>query len=69
MFNYYIKIVPTMFIKKDGQKIHTNQFSVTRHKKELSNRIERGMPGLFFHYELSPLMVKYEEKERYLFLC
>lgn len=25
---------------------------------------ESGMPGIFFQYELSPLMVKYTEKER-----
>lgn len=25
---------------------------------------ESGMPGIFFQYELSPLMVKYTEKDR-----
>lgn len=63
MYNYYLKIVPTMYAKVGGPPIHTNQFSVTRYKKDLSNR-QRGMPGIFFSYELSPLMVKYEEKQR-----
>ncbi|XP_067646483.1 endoplasmic reticulum-Golgi intermediate compartment protein 3 [Eurosta solidaginis] len=63
MYNYYIKIVPTMYVKTNKPPIHTNQFSVTRYKKDLSYR-ERGMPGIFFSYELSPLMVKYEEKNR-----
>lgn len=25
---------------------------------------ESGMPGVFFNYELSPMMVKYTEKEK-----
>lgn len=66
MFQYYIKIVPTMFVKLDGTVLLTNQFSVTRHQKAVSIITgESGMPGAFFNYELSPLMVKYTEKERY----
>lgn len=65
MFQYYIKIVPTLYVKKDGSTLHTNQFSVTRHQKIVSVMSgESGMPGAFFSYELSPLMVKYTEKER-----
>lgn len=65
MFQYYIKIVPTMYIKLSGETIHTNQFSVTRHSKSVSVVSgESGMPGIFFNYELSPLMVKYSEKEK-----
>lgn len=65
MFQYYLKIVPTMYVKLDKTVLHTNQFSVTRHKKSVSNiNAESGMPGAFFSYELSPLMVKYTEKDR-----
>lgn len=64
MFNYYIKIVPTLYERhSDGAPIYTNQFSVTRHRKDLADR-ERGMPGVFFSYELSPLMVKYVERHK-----
>ncbi|XP_045511313.1 endoplasmic reticulum-Golgi intermediate compartment protein 3 [Colias croceus] len=67
MFQYYIKIVPTMYVSLDNQVLHTNQFSVTRHQKSVSNvNSDSGMPGAFFSYELSPLMVKYTEKERSL---
>lgn len=65
MFQYYIKIVPTMYVKLNGETIHTNQFSVTRHSKSVSVVSgESGMPGIFFSYELSPLMVKYTEKAK-----
>lgn len=65
MFHYYIKIVPTMYVKSNGETIHTNQFSVTRHSKSVSlTSGAQGMPGIFFSYELSPLMVKYTEREK-----
>lgn len=67
MFQYYIKIVPTSYVNLDGSVIHSNQFSVTKHKKVVSVMSgESGMPGAFFQYELSPLMVKYTEKRQSL---
>lgn len=69
MFQYHIKIVPTMYMKLNGETVYTNQFSVTRHSKSVSVVSgESGMPGIFFSYELSPLMVKYTEKEKYVFI-
>uniref|UniRef100_A0A0K8TPB3 Endoplasmic reticulum-Golgi intermediate compartment protein 3 n=1 Tax=Tabanus bromius TaxID=304241 RepID=A0A0K8TPB3_TABBR len=66
-FQYYIKIIPTMYIARNGSKTFTNQFSFAFNKKIVSPVIgESGMPGIFFTYELSPLMVKYTEKERSL---
>lgn len=65
MFQYYIKIVPTTFARVDGSTFVTNQFSVTRHSKVVSSMLgEGGMPGVFFSYELAPVMVKYQEKEK-----
>ncbi|XP_065164178.1 endoplasmic reticulum-Golgi intermediate compartment protein 3 [Atheta coriaria] len=65
MFQYYIKIVPTAYVNKNNSIMHSNQFSVTKHKKVVSVMSgESGMPGAFFQYELSPLMVKYTERER-----
>lgn len=67
MFQYHIKIVPTSYVNLDGSVIHSNQFSVTRHKKVVSLLSgESGMPGAFFQYELSPLMVKYTQKQQSL---
>lgn len=44
--------------------ILTNQFSVTRHIKSESETI--GIPpGIFFSYELAPVMVKYTERQRW----
>lgn len=61
MFQYYIKIVPTMYVFLNGSIIHTNQFSVTTYSKAYESGSDSGMPGIFFNYELSPLMVKISE--------
>ncbi|XP_042236903.1 endoplasmic reticulum-Golgi intermediate compartment protein 3-like [Homarus americanus] len=65
--NYYIKIVPTTYEKVDGSTLSTNQFSVTQHQKNIQMGMgETGLPGVFFTYELSPMMVKYTEKHKSL---
>lgn len=65
MFQYYIKIVPTLLEKENGETVFTNQFSVTKYQKAVSPATgESGMPGVFFNYELSPLMVKYTERKK-----
>jgi hypothetical protein len=61
MFYHYIKIVPTTFMRLDGSILQTNQFSVTRHFRSVSLSEDLGVPGIFFNYELSPLMVKYTQ--------
>jgi len=62
-FNYYLKIVPTTYISLNGSKVRTNQFSVTRHEK-VSGGPGTTLPGMFVSYELSPMMVRYSEKNR-----
>ncbi|XP_058801807.1 endoplasmic reticulum-Golgi intermediate compartment protein 3 isoform X2 [Phymastichus coffea] len=57
MFQYYVKVVPTTFVRLDGSILQTNQFSVTR-------SFRKSMPGIVFNYELSPLMVKYTQTQK-----
>ncbi|PVD32633.1 hypothetical protein C0Q70_08076 [Pomacea canaliculata] len=65
MFQYFVKIVPTTYTKINSETLYTNQFSVTKHSKTVSSGSgEGGLPGVFFIYELSPMMVKYTEKQR-----
>ncbi len=67
MFQYYLKIVPTTYTQADGSYFPSNKFSVTRHTKVVSVMSgETGMPGVFFTYELSPVMIKYSLKEKSL---
>lgn len=54
------------FLFEYFQVLHTNQFSVTKHSKVVSSGMgDAGLPGVFIMYELSPMMVKYTEKQRY----
>lgn len=65
MFQYFVKVVPTVYMKVDGEVVRTNQFSVTRHEKIANGLIgDQGLPGVFVLYELSPMMVKLTEKHR-----
>ncbi|XP_007907499.1 endoplasmic reticulum-Golgi intermediate compartment protein 3 isoform X1 [Callorhinchus milii] len=65
MFQYFVKIVPTVYVKVDGEVVRTNQFSVTRHEKVANGLVgDQGLPGVFVLYELSPMMVKFTEKHR-----
>lgn len=64
MFQYYLKIVPFTFEKR-REVILSNQFSTTRHQKSVGGMSgESGMPGVFFQYEISPIMIKYSEKAK-----
>lgn len=63
MFQYYVKVVPTTYVKVNGKELRTNQYSVTKHRK-LPNMGEQALPGVFIIYELSPMMVKHTEKSR-----
>ena len=55
-FQYYLKIVPTIYEYAGQPALHTNQFSYTelfRTTHELNK-----FPAVYFHYELSPIMAK-----------
>ena len=38
------------------------QYSVTEHMSHLSPGSGRGLPGIYFHYEVSPIHAIFEEK-------
>mmetsp|Transcript_43201 Transcript_43201/g.101303 ORF Transcript_43201/g.101303 Transcript_43201/m.101303 type:complete len:127 (+) Transcript_43201:298-678(+) len=64
MYQYYIQIIPTRFVLLSGTAIETNQMSVTEHMRVVKPGSGRGMPGVFFFYEVSPFHVIFEEKRR-----
>ncbi|KAG6615435.1 Endoplasmic reticulum-Golgi intermediate compartment protein [Phytophthora cinnamomi] len=61
VFQYYIKIVPTIYSDIDENAIHSYQFSVTQQSNYLNPRGQMtSLPGTFFVFDLSPFMVKVE---------
>ena len=61
MHQYYIQVVPTTYKFLSGRTVRSNQFSVTEHVRHVEPGSNRGMPGVFFFYEVSPLHVEHEE--------
>mmetsp|Transcript_18496 Transcript_18496/g.25450 ORF Transcript_18496/g.25450 Transcript_18496/m.25450 type:complete len:406 (-) Transcript_18496:139-1356(-) len=61
MYQYYIQVVPTLYRFLNGTTIQTNQYSVTEHMRHVNPGSGRGLPGVFFFYEVSALHVEIEE--------
>ncbi|KAG9459207.1 hypothetical protein H6P81_003715 [Aristolochia fimbriata] len=61
MYQYFIKVVPTIYTDIRGRKIHSNQFSVTEHFRE-ADGYPHPIPGVFFFYDFSPIKVVFTEE-------
>ncbi|XP_076960217.1 uncharacterized protein LOC143636525 [Bidens hawaiensis] len=60
MYQYFIKVVPTVYTPLRGAVIRTNQFSVTEYYKDPDNS-KQAPPGVFFYYDLSAIEVNFTE--------
>ncbi|KAI1140362.1 DUF1692-domain-containing protein [Hypoxylon sp. FL0543] len=65
-FQYFMSVVPTIYTVQRGsgsapaeRTIFTNQYAVTEQSKEIS---ERMVPGLFFKYDIEPILLHIEER-------
>ncbi|GBF91637.1 hypothetical protein Rsub_03941 [Raphidocelis subcapitata] len=69
MFQYFLKVVPTVYVDRANATIASNQYSVTEHFRE--SVVARGgaagaasartLPGVFVFYDLSPVRVVISE--------
>lgn len=62
MYQYYIKVVPTRYRALGKEEIQSNQYAVTEHMSHLAPGSGRGLPGVYFNYDLSPVQAVFEEK-------
>lgn len=62
MYQYFIKVVPTVYTHVNGHSIQSNQFSVTEHFRTASVGHLHMLPGVFFFYDLSPIKVNFTEQ-------
>lgn len=65
LYQYFVKVVPTIYTDIIGHKTHTNQFSVTEHFKD-GNVYPKPVPGVIFIYDFSPIKVIFTEENRSL---
>jgi len=74
MFQYFLKVVSTQFRTLDGRVVNTHQYSQTNFERDLGQGSEgdspsgihlqhgvNGVPGAFFNYEISPILVVHSE--------
>lgn len=64
MYQYYVKVVPTVYKYLDGRETESNQYSVTEHVRHLAPGSGRGVPGVYFYYEISPVQAVFEERRK-----
>ncbi|XP_021291439.1 endoplasmic reticulum-Golgi intermediate compartment protein 3-like [Herrania umbratica] len=62
MYQYFIKVVPTIYTDISGRTVHSNQYSVTQHFKNLEFISLNSHPGVFFIYDFSPIKVTFKEE-------
>ncbi|KAK4740861.1 hypothetical protein SAY87_024449 [Trapa incisa] len=62
MYQYFIKVVPTVYTDIRGHTIQSNQFSATEHYKGAEVGLLQTLPGVFFFYDLSPIKVTFAEE-------
>ncbi|XP_078444422.1 uncharacterized protein LOC144713646 isoform X3 [Wolffia australiana] len=60
IYQYFIKVVPTVYTNINGHVIKSNQFSVTEHFRS-EFPVHRYLPGVYFYYDLSPIKVTFKE--------
>jgi hypothetical protein len=59
MYQYFIKVVPTVYTDINEHIILSNQFSVTEHFRSSESGRIQAVPGVFFFYDLSPIKVSF----------
>ncbi|XP_058096764.1 uncharacterized protein LOC131242253 isoform X3 [Magnolia sinica] len=62
MYQYFIKVVPTVYTDISRHTIQSNQFSVTEHFRGAELGLVQALPGVFFFYDLSPIKVTFIEQ-------
>jgi uncharacterized protein with PQ loop repeat len=65
LYQYFIKVVPTIY-EEGGIQMLTNQYSVTQHMRPHNRQHQAVVPGVFFMYDMSPIMVHITERKKSL---
>lgn len=76
-FRYFLKVVGTDYIYRDGTVLQTNQYSVTHHERPLQGGRDAdhphsahqigGIPGVWINYDISPMKVRETQKREQSF--
>ncbi|KAJ3153022.1 hypothetical protein HK101_001766, partial [Irineochytrium annulatum] len=64
MYQYFIKVVSTKYKFRNGTTVNTNQIAVTEHERDTKQGGSIGLPGVFFNFDISPMLVMYTEYKK-----
>ncbi|KAL7413427.1 ER to Golgi transport-related protein [Mrakia frigida] len=78
MFQYFVKVVATQYHALTGEITPSHQYSVTSYERDLTSHDQgkkdaqghtashgsAGIPGVFFNYEISPMLVIHTEERQ-----
>ncbi|KAF9094528.1 hypothetical protein BGX29_011957 [Mortierella sp. GBA35] len=59
-FQYFLVVVPTIYIDRSNKQLLTNQYSVSEHRRVFGE--DQGVPGLFFKYDFEPMTLVISEE-------
>ncbi|KDN39832.1 DUF1692-domain-containing protein [Tilletiaria anomala UBC 951] len=60
VFQYFVSVVPTIYIDHRGRSLQTNQYSVTDYARVVEHN--RGVPGIFIKYDIEPMTMIVRER-------
>jgi len=63
-YQYYVKVVPTVYEDLNRNILNTNQYSVTEYERQVVTDNNQGVPGIFFNYDISPIRVIFKETKK-----
>ena len=70
-YNYHLSIVPEKWISRRGFVINTFKYAPAFSKKNITAKISRDVPGVYFYYDIAPVAVISKETAYTLwqFIC
>ncbi|ORY32833.1 ER to Golgi transport-related protein [Naematelia encephala] len=65
IFQYFLRVVPTTYIDASRQRLVTSQYAVTDYSRSFEHG--RGVPGIFFKYDLEAMALTIRERTTSLY--
>ncbi|OQS00917.1 golgi family protein [Achlya hypogyna] len=63
-YQYFLKVVSTDYSFLNGAEIVSNQYSATEHFLQMTPTGQKGLPGITFAYEFSPIKFRIEQTQK-----
>jgi hypothetical protein len=62
IYQYFIAVIPTIYVDRKGKILFTNQYTFTRSIHKIQEGDEQSLPKLILKYDVEPLVVRISEK-------